>query len=350
MPLLTGTGKPRVILGTMTFGPDPESGARVTSLDEYKSCLEHFQSKGYNEIDTARAYIAGKGEGWTKQAGWKDRGLSVATKHYPTEANHHTGENVEKTLNKCLSELGTDCVDIYYLHAADRTLPFTEPLKKLNELHKQGKFVQLGLSNFTAAEVAEVVMHCKYNNWVRPTIWQGMYNAIQRNIEPELIPTCKKYGIDVVVYNPVAGGIFSGKIKSNESIPNEGRFSDTANSGSNYRKRYFQDATFDALRLIEPVVEKHNLTLIETALRWVVHHSKLDIKDGGKDGIIIGVSSQAQLEGNLRDLEKGPLPEEVVKVLDEAWLVTKATAVPYWHGTLEYKYDTVKALLEEPKL
>ncbi|KAF2162250.1 hypothetical protein M409DRAFT_27254 [Zasmidium cellare ATCC 36951] len=320
MPLITGTGKPRVILGTMTFGPDPESGARVTSLDEYKSCLQYFQSKGYNEIDTARAYIAGKGEGWTKQAGWKERGLSVATKHYPTQANHHTGENVEATLNKCLSELGTDCVDIFYLHAADRTLPFTEPLKKLDELHKKGKFVRLGLSNFTAAEVAEVVMHCKYNNWVRP------------------------------VHNPVAGGIFSGKVKSNSSIPPTGRFSDTANSGANYRKRYFQDATFEALRLIEPVVEKHNLTLIETALRWVVHHSKLEIKSGDKDGIIIGVSSQAQLEGNLEALEKGPLPEEVVKVLDEAWLVTKATAVPYWHGTLEYDYDTVKALLEEPKL
>lgn len=176
-----------------------------------------------------------------------------------------------------------------------------------------------------------------------------MYNAIQRNIEPELIPVCKRYGIDIVVYNPIAGGLFSGKIKSKDAIPAEGRFSDTATSGSMYRKRYFQDATFDALRLIEPVVEKHGLTMIETALRWVVNHSRLDIK-GGKDGILIGVSSLQQLKGNLADLEKGPLPEEVVKVLDEAWLVTKATAVPYWHGELEYKYDTLKALSEEPKL
>lgn len=176
-----------------------------------------------------------------------------------------------------------------------------------------------------------------------------MYNAIQRNIEPELIPVCKRFGIDVVVYNPIAGGLFSGKIKSKDGIPTEGRFSDTAASGSMYRKRYFQDATFDALRLIEPVVEKHGLTMIETALRWVVHHSKLDIKSG-KDGILIGVSSLQQLEGNLENLEKGPLPEEVVKTLDEAWLVTKPTAVNYWHGDLVYHYDTMKALLEEPKL
>lgn len=58
--------------------------------------------------------------------------------------------------------------------------------------------MQLGLSNFTAFEVAECVMHCKYNNWVRPTVFQGMYNAIQRGIESELIPTCRRYGIDVV--------------------------------------------------------------------------------------------------------------------------------------------------------
>jgi len=97
-----------------------------------------------------------------------------------------------------------------------------------------------------------------------------------------------------------------------------------------YRERYFKDATFDALKLIEPVVEKHNLTLLETALRWCVHHSILKIKDGN-DGVIIGVSSLAQLQSNLRDLEKGPLPEEVVQVLDEAWnTITKASSPLYW--------------------
>jgi aflatoxin B1 aldehyde reductase len=164
-----------------------------------------------------------------------------------------------------------------------------------------------------------------------------MYNAITRNIEPELFVACRRYGLDIVVYNPVAGGLFSGKVKLNE-VPKEGRFSDDAKSGSMYRARYFKNATFDALALIEPVVQKHNLTLIETALRWCVHHSGLRIKDGN-DGIIIGVSSLEQLEGNLRDLEKGPLPDEVVKTLDEAWLIAKPTSVNYWHLDLKYTYD-----------
>lgn len=213
----------------------------------------------------------------------------------------------------------------------------------MNNLHKQGKFVQLGLSNFTAFEVAEVVITCKERGWVRPTIYQAMYNAITRSIEAELVPACRRYGLDIVVYNPLAGGIFSGKYKSTEA-PTEGRYSDRSGTmGSMYRARYFKDQTFEALRLIQPVVEKHNLTLLETAFRWLMHHSALKIKDGN-DGIIIGVSSFQQLENNLKEVEKGPLPDEVVEVLDAAWMITKATTPNYWHLDLKYTYDTQEAL------
>lgn len=207
----------------------------------------------------------------------------------------------------------------------------------------RGKFVQLGLSNYTAFEVAEIVMTCKYNNWVRPTIYQGMYNAITRSLERELIPACKRYGLDVVVYNPIAGGLFSGKYKSKD-IPTTGRYSDAVGTmGEMYRKRYFKDSTFEALKIVEPVVAKHSLTMVETALRWLVNHSALNIKDGN-DGIIIGVSSLDQLDENLRDCEKGPLPEEVVQALDKAWAVSIAETPNYWHLDLKYTYDTRKAL------
>ncbi len=152
-----------------------------------------------------------------------------------------------------------------------------------------------------------------------------------------------------MVYNPLAGGIFSGKYKS-QDVPKEGRYSNVADkTGELYRKRYFKDATFEALRIIEPVVQKHNLTLLETASRWCVHHSALKMKDGGRDGVIIGVSSFSQLESNLKDLEKGPLPDEVVKVLDDAWLITKPTTPNYWHLELKYTYDTREALFK-PKV
>lgn len=213
----------------------------------------------------------------------------------------------------------------------------------MDKLHKAGKFVRLGVSNFTAFEVAEIVMTCKYNGWVRPTVYQGCYNVLMRTIEPELVTACRRYGLDIVVYNPIAGGLFSGKIKSKDMIPESGRFSDTSKTGALYRKRYYKDTTFNALKKIEEAVEKHGLTMIETALRWVVHHSALKIKDGN-DGILIGVSSVQQLDENLTHLEKGPLPDDLVKSLDEAWHMAKPDAAKYWHLDLEYKYNTRQAL------
>ncbi|KAL2855851.1 NADP-dependent oxidoreductase domain-containing protein [Aspergillus pseudoustus] len=342
MPLIAQTPLPRTILGLMTFGPDVATGARITSLDEFNKHLDYFQQQGFNEIDTARLYVGGKQEAWTKEAKWKERGLTLATKVYPKTPGDHKGDVLRKYLELSLSELGTDQVDIFYLHAPDRSIPFSETLEAVNELHKEGKFVQLGLSNFAAFEVAEIVTLCNERGWIRPTIFQAMYNAITRSIETELIPVCKRYGIDIVIYNPLAGGVFSGKYKTKD-VPAEGRFSDNASNGAMYRKRYFRDATFDALAVIEPVVEKHGLTLPETAIRWVHHHSKLNIKDG-RDGIIIGVSSFSQLESNLRDVQKGPLPEEVVEALDKAWLIAKPTAPDYWHLELKYTYDTQAAL------
>lgn len=179
-----------------------------------------------------------------------------------------------------------------------------------------------------------------------------MYNMITRGIDAELVPACRRYGLDIVVYNPIAGGLFSGKIKSKDIDPSqlEGRFSDKHPTGANYRGRYFKDSTFEALRTIEQAVEKHGgLSLIETALRWTVHHSALNIKDGGNDGVIIGISSLEQLDDNLDNLEKGPLPQDVVEAIDAAWLITKSDAPNYWHKDLVYKYDTVQALFSPKK-
>ncbi|EFE29535.1 aryl-alcohol dehydrogenase Aad14, putative [Trichophyton benhamiae CBS 112371] len=335
---------PRVILGLMTFGPDEKAMARITSIDEFKKCLDLFMSKGHFEVDTARVYVDGKQEAFTAQAGWKDRGLTLATKWYPRTPGDHKGEKVRAKLEESLRELQTDCVDIFYLHAADRSVPFAETLEAVNQLHKEGKFVRLGLSNYTAFEVAEIVTMCNERGWVRPTIYQGMYNAITRSIEAELIPCCKRYGMDIVVYNPLAGGILSGKYKTAD-VPADGRYSNTHSGGELYRRRYFKDATFDALKIIEPVAEKHKLSLVEIAFRWMLHHSALNIKEG-KDGVIIGVSSYEQLEQNLDDLEKGPLPDEVVAALDEAWMVAKATTANYWHLDLKYTYDTQAALFK----
>ena len=161
------------------------------------------------------------------------------------------------------------------------------------------------------------------------------------------------------MYNPLVGGLLSGKIRSKTEVPASGRFSGPPGTlGALYRSRYFKDSAFEALDLIEDRLaaskEKNSgeevFSLVEIALRWLVHHSVLkfhssgDMGQGCNDGIIIGVSSVEQLQKNLDFLEKGPLPDWLVDTLDDAWAITKKDMATYWHGSLEYQYNTRHAL------
>jgi aryl-alcohol dehydrogenase-like predicted oxidoreductase len=114
MPLLIPTtGKPRIILGLMTFGPSESDGARITDLGTYNQVLDKFQERGYNEVDTARVYVGGAQEAFTREAKWKERGLTLATKvKYPGADGDNVAQKVIESVELSLKELGTDCVDV----------------------------------------------------------------------------------------------------------------------------------------------------------------------------------------------------------------------------------------------
>ncbi|CAF1044133.1 unnamed protein product [Rotaria sp. Silwood1] len=327
---MTSNKVPRIILGCMTMGPPGTNAARITTVDGTREMFKVLQSYGYTELDTARLYNDGKQEGFTRETGVLNEGFTVATKVYPTEAGMHKPERLRQIFETSLRELGQQSVEIFYLHAPDRNVPFEETLEEVNKLHEEGKFKIFGLSNYAAWEVAQITQICISNKWVRPKIYQGMYNALTRALEEELVPCCRHYGIDIVAYNPLAGGLLAGRYKSSSEIPKEGRFSDAEGNrtGKLYRDRYFNDAYLDAINRLTLVVKNHGLTITETALRWLVHHSKLRPFDG--DGIIIGAGSVEQLKSNLNDLQKEPLPDEVIRALDEAWQSTRAVAKTYW--------------------
>lgn len=324
--------KCRVVLGLLTFGPPGSEsyGSRVTSLQRFKEILDCFQDQGYNEVDTARTYVNGLQESFTNSADWQERNLSLATKCFPLSPGLHSRSSIKEKLETSLTELGCESVDIFYLHAPDRSVPFEETLEACNELYQAEKFKQLGLSNYAAWEVAEIWNIANERKWIKPTVYQAMYNAFTRAIEDELVPCCRKYGISIIGYNPLAGGMLTGKYKTSD-LPTEGRYSNTdSNVGKMYRERYFRDANFDAIRLLEPVAKEEGLSLSEIAFRWYVHHSKLDMISGN-DGVVIGVSSIDQLKANLTDLEKGPLPESIVTALESIWEnVTRGTCSLYW--------------------
>ncbi|KAH7913812.1 NADP-dependent oxidoreductase domain-containing protein [Hygrophoropsis aurantiaca] len=316
-----------LLFGTMTFGFEGKNGVRTSSLTDCQEILDIFFNHGYTELDTARMYA----EGTTEQvlSALDIKNATLDTKVYPVKPGDHKPEALRATFLKSLEYLKRDKVRVLYLHAPDRSVPFEDTAREINKLYEEGRFEIFGLSNFAAWEVAEIVGICKANGWVQPKIYQAMYNAITREIESELIPCCRKYGLRLVIYNPLAGGMFAGKVLSQtETAPEGGRFDPSSAMGKMYRARYLQEGYIKAVELVKTVGDKHSLRLTEIALRWVEHHSLLT----PEDGIILGASSAAQLKQNCQDCEKGPLPEEVVQALDEACRIVKAhgSTPLYW--------------------
>ncbi|CCO28059.1 hypothetical protein BN14_02051 [Rhizoctonia solani AG-1 IB] len=327
-----------IAMGAMTFGKPGTEGARIESAETIGEILDVFKSYGHSEVDTARVYTNGTSEELLGEVGWQKRGLVVETKLYPSSLIKHTPEGIREHLGKSLDALKTDRIELFYLHAPDRSTSFGVTFKALDDLHKEGKFAksgfvrQLGISNYMAWEVAEIVTLCRANGWVQPTVYQGIYNAVHRAVEPELLPCLRKFGIAFYLYNPLCGGWLTGRYKYMNAQPEAGsRFDPNRpdNQSKNYRARYWSETHFRALDVIEKVATEHQLTIAECALRWISHHSLLEPEH--RDGIIIGASRRDHVESNLGDLEKGPLPAAVVEALDEAWEVVRPSVRKYWH-------------------
>lgn len=292
------------------------------------------------EIDTARAYGNGSCEEFLGAIGWQDRGLQMATKLYPTarvdlkwmfeEDFTHSPADLRRGLMDSLKALNTKKIDLFYLHAPDRKVPFEETLGEVNKLHQEGYFERFGISNYQSWEIAQICEICKKNNWVLPTVYQGLYNAYHRVTEGELIPCLRHYGLSLYVYNPLAGGLLTSRYHLGQDRFEGGeRFDPNTRQGQLHRNRYWNDANFAAIGILRPTISKYGISESEAALRWLAHHSALK-KDLG-DAVVVGASSKAHLEENLAALSKGPLPGEVVDALDAGWLRTKTLPLRYWH-------------------
>lgn len=319
-----------LIFGTMTFGEQGKNGVRTNALDHCQEILDVYNKHGGNELDTARVYAEGTTEEYLAKL--NIHRSHVDTKAHPYEPGAHSTLNLRKSVEDSIQALGKGIqIRTLYLHWPDRSTPFEETLRAADTLFREGKFEQLGLSNFAAWEVAEIATLAKVHNLIRPSVYQAMYNGLTRAIEEELVPCLRYWDIRLVVYNPLAGGLLTGKIQrdNQDTIVSGSRF-DTSSTSSKmasvYQERYFREKYFDAIDLIKKVVDRQKITLVEAALRWLQHHSILT----ENDGVIIGASSSSQLEANLIDSAKGPLPKEVVEAIDSAWLLVKGHGPLYW--------------------
>lgn len=328
----------KVVFGAMTIGKPGIEMTRVFTLEDTTALLDTFQAHGHNEVDTARVYGEGSSEEYLGKVNWKARGIVMDTKLYPSKgkgalfgvAYSHSAEDVRKGLLDSLKALETENVDMFYLHGPDRTVPWEETLREVNKLHGEGYFERFGISNYYSFEVAQICETCKRNGWIMPTVYQGLYNAFHRKVEDELFPCLRHYGISLYCFNPLAGGFLTGKFKRDQDdVESGGRFDPKRLQGQLHRGRYWNDAMFDALDILHPVAEKHGLTESQCALRWLTHHSMMSKEKG--DAVIIGASSTKHLEDNLKALEEGPLPDEVVEALNLGWERIRGPTLKYWH-------------------
>ena len=348
------------VLGTMTIGP----GAQLSTVESGAALVERFVAwPGHAEgaavhLDTARMYDGGNtetrlGEILGARPGLGGGRTTFASKANPwgagTAAKALTAGSVDAQMAASLEALRAESVEIYYLHAPDTTTPILETLQAVDALHKAGKFKRFGLSNYQAWEVAHIHGLCKRHGFVLPTVYQGMLNYLTRDVHRELFPCLRQLGMGFYAYNPLAGGLLTGKhtdrAKLAEGAPKGSRF-DASNKM--YRERcvevplllvplllpllllryhltplrYLREAQLDATDLALAACKKHSVDPAAAAIRWVTTHSGMGASLG--DAIIVGASSIAHLDANLEAcLATEPLHDDIISAMDSAWDVVK---------------------------
>ena len=317
-----------ITFGTMTLGYRGY-GARVHDAATADAMLGAVLEFGHDQLDTCSVYGDGTCEQMLGDLRAAER-FGIATRIPSGNTRGHEPENLKRVFKESLARLKTDKVKIFYLVTRDSATPIESTLSAVQELHDEGLFEEFGVSNFSAWHVAETSEIAARHGWIRPSVYQGMYNAITRAVEPELFKCLGNYGIRFHAFNPLAGGAFSRNFADSTAVAAGSRFDSSTAQGKVYRDRYMNDAYLDALAEIHRSCEGHGLDAISVALRWLIHHSQLNAERN--DGIIIGASSLEHLRHNLTAVTEGPLPTEVLAAIDDAALKAQPKWPPYFFG------------------
>jgi aryl-alcohol dehydrogenase-like predicted oxidoreductase len=297
----------RLVLGTMTFGDTVDATAAASIVD---TALD----AGVTGIDTANAYAGGRTEEILADL-LRDRRDQVvlATKAgmpHPDAGEH--GLLSPQALRACvdgsLRRLGTDRIDLFYLHQPDRTTPVADTLSTVADLVAEGKVLALGVSNYAAWQIAELVNTADQVGAPRPVVAQQLYNLLARRVEEEYLEYARTSGLLTMVYNPLGGGLLTGRHRFADT-PDAGRFGDSK-LAEMYRARYWDARLFGAVERLAEIAAGADIGLVELSLRWL-----LDQPDVG--ALLLGGSTVDQLRANLAAAAAGPLPDDVRVACDE---------------------------------
>lgn len=296
----------RIVLGTMTFGSqvDQETATAMVNLS-----LE----AGINHFDTANAYNLGESERMLGRAlGSRRSEVIIATKVFGTMGDGPDDRGlsaaaVRKQIDASLSRLGTDCVDLYYLHSPDYAVPIEESLGVMFDLVREGKVRHVAASNYAAWQLCQMSCLSAERQWPSVRVSQVMYNLISRGLDDEYVAFAQAYKVSSIVYNPLAGGLLTGKHRPG-SVPVEGsRFDNPA-----YRDRYWADQQFSAVDQLRAVAEGAGISLIDLSLRWLLASPPVE-------AVLVGASGLGQLEANIAAADGPALDKGVMDACDEVW-------------------------------
>jgi 1-deoxyxylulose-5-phosphate synthase len=302
----TGLKVSAICLGTMTYGSQVEKKDAIV-------LIEHAIECGVNFFDTADGYIQGHSEEVVGEALKNARqtvvlATKIAAKSGPgVNDSGLSRKHLMQGLEDSLRRLGTDYIDIYYMHFPDKDTPIEETLRTLDDMVHQGKVRYIACSNFHAWRLAKALWVSDLRNIARFDCIQSPYNLITRDIEYELLPLCGSEGVGVTCYNPLAAGLLTGKHDFGKPPAPGTRFA----MEKGYYMRYWSEINFKAVDKLARISAKQDRKMSQFALAWILNNPTIT-------SAICSATSIKQLDENLGAVEVKLTREEII-ACDDVW-------------------------------
>jgi aryl-alcohol dehydrogenase-like predicted oxidoreductase len=300
----------------MTFGGQVDEALALRMVHQ---CLD----QGINFFDTANVYQAGASEILLGKALRGRRSEAIIADKVRGKTGDEADQSglsraaIFRAVDESLARLQTDYLDIYYLHQPDYAVPLDETIEAMDQLVKAGKVRYPASSNYSSWQVNRMLWLAESRKARPPLIAQQMYNLLARSIEQEFLPMAREFGVSLIVYNPLAGGLLTGKHDASVIAPGT-RF----DRNEMYQQRYWHERNFNAIERLKSIAEAEQRSLISLSLNWLLHHTPTDC-------LILGASGMEQLAQNLAACDEGPLTSEAGAACDEVWMDLRGPAPIY---------------------
>ena len=281
-----GDGPALLALGCMNFG-------KRTAADQALAIIDRALGEGIGLLDTANVYNQGESERIVGRAlrGRRDRVLvasKVGLDRVGRKSEGLAGPAVRAACEASLKRLGTDRLDLYYLHAPDPETPIEQTLDAVGTLLAQGRIRHWGVSNFASWQVLELMHLAEQRGLPGPVVAQQLYNPLVRQLDIEYFAFARRYGIHTTIYNPLAGGLLAGKHHPDEPPAVGSRFDDNRM----YQRRYWSQTLFDAVEALRAIARTEGMDLVTLSYAFCLGHE-------GVDSMLIGPGSLPHLDAAL---------------------------------------------------